>query len=163
MQNTLSPARTRYRERLSPSLWILVSAAMVGPMIALVLVPAGAVIALALGIAAGVLVVAAMSALAPRISVAGTELRAGPARIDARWLGEPRALSGDEARLARGPELSARSWNLIRGGIGGLVVVPLEDPDDPVAMWTISTRTPERLAAAIDAARAEARGHTVAR
>ena len=63
-----------------------------------------------------------------------------------------RALTGEEARQARGPALPARGWHLIRGGIDGVVVVPDIDQDDPVDTWTISSRTPDRLAAAIRAA-----------
>lgn len=81
-------------------------------------------------------------------------LRAGRAHIDARWLGEPSVYTGDEARERRGPLLPGDGWHLIRGGIDGVVVVALTDPDDPVRSWTVSSRTPDRLAAAIRAARA---------
>lgn len=50
-----------------------------------------------------------------------------------------------------GPD-SRRVVGIIRGGIDGIVVVPNLDVDDPVDAWTISTRTPDRLAAAIRAA-----------
>ncbi|WP_292815041.1 DUF3093 family protein [Microbacterium sp.] len=81
------------------------------------------------------------------------ELRAGRAHIDADHLGEPLPLTGDEARQARGPRLDPRSWMLIRGGVEGLVVVPITDEADPVPAWVISTRTPDRLAAAIERGR----------
>jgi hypothetical protein len=38
---------------------------------------------------------------------------------------------------------------LLRGGIDGVVTIPLADPDDPTPSWVISTRTPDRLSAAI--------------
>jgi hypothetical protein len=88
-------------------------------------------------------------ALSPRIVVGDGMLRAGRAHIDVSLLGRPVALVGEEARAARGPGLDARGWHLIRGGIDGLVVVADIDPDDPVSAWTISSRTPDRLAAAI--------------
>ncbi|MGB4136301.1 MAG: DUF3093 family protein, partial [Microbacterium sp.] len=94
--------------------------------------------------------------LSPVVSVQGTVLRAGRAHIDARWLAEPAPRTGEEARRARGTELPGDGWHLIRGGIDGVVVVPLTDPDDPHRVWTVSTRTPDRLAAAIRAARADA-------
>lgn len=153
MQNPTTDARTSYRERLSPSLRLLVTVALAGPMVALIFVPVGSTIALVIGAAVSAALVAVLVAVTPMVTITGTVLSAGRAHIDARHLGEPTALSGDEARQARGPGLPARGWHLIRGGIDGLVVVPNIDPDDPVESWTISTRTPDRLAAAITAAR----------
>ena len=54
-----------------------------------------------------------------------------------------------EARRVRGPGLDPRDWHVIRGGIDGVVRVTVEDPDDPTPSWVLSTRTPDRLAAAI--------------
>jgi len=153
MQNIDPDARTRYRERLSPSLWLLVTVALAGPMVALIFVPVGSTIALVVGAAVSALLVIAFIALTPVVSVEGDVLRAGRAHIETRHLGSPKALSGEEARQARGPGLPARGWHLIRGGVDGVVVVPNIDPDDPVDTWTVSTRTPDRLAAAILASR----------
>ncbi len=149
MQNPATDARPRYRERLSPSLWLLVTVAVAGPMVSLVFVPIGSTVALVLGAAVSALLVLGFIAATPVVSVIGTVLRAGRAHIDTKHLGEPVALTGDDARQARGPRLPARGWHLIRGGIDGIVVVPNLDPDDPVDTWTVSTRTPDRLAAAI--------------
>jgi len=161
MQNAPGDARPataaiRYRERLAPSLWLFLAAALGGPMLALVFVPAGSAIALIVGIAATLVIIALMIAGSPRVEVDQRVLRAGRAWIDASWLGEPQIRTGEDARQARGPGLPARGWHLIRGGIDGLVIVPNTDPADPAPSWTISTRTPDRLAAAIDAARAAA-------
>ncbi|WP_046012732.1 DUF3093 domain-containing protein [Microbacterium sp. SA39] len=153
MQNTPTDARPRYRERLAPSLRLLVTVALAGPMVSLIFVPVGSTVALIVGAAVSALLVAGCIAATPVISVDGSTLRAGRAHIDVRFLGEPVALTGDDARQARGPGLPARGWHLIRGGIDGLVVVPNTDQGDPVQAWTISSRTPDRLAAAIRAAR----------
>lgn len=156
MQNPAADTRTRYRERLSPSLWLLVTVALAGPMVSLVFVPVGPAISLISGAAVSAALISLFIAATPVVAVEGTVLRAGHAHIDVRHLGDPVALSGDEARAARGPGLSARGWHLIRGGIDGIVLVPNIDPDDPVDSWTISSRTPDRLAAAIRAARPRA-------
>ena len=156
MQNTAGGSRPRYRERLAPSLWLFLAAALGGPMLALVFVPAGSGPALVIGTVATIAIIALMILGSPRVQVEERVLRAGPAWIDAAWLGDPEVRTGDEARQARGPGLPARGWHLIRGGIDGIVVVPNTDPADPAPSWTISSRTPDRLAAAITAARAEA-------
>lgn len=153
MQNPVTDARPRYRERLAPSLWLLVTVAVAGPMVSLVFVPIGSTVALILGAAVSALLVLGFIAATPVVSVEGTVLHAGRAHIDVRFLGDPVELSGEDARQARGPALPARGWHLIRGGIDGVVVVPNIDQDDPVDTWTISTRTPDRLAAAIRAAK----------
>lgn len=158
MQNAAGDARptaaaVRYRERLAPSLWLFLAAALGGPMLALVFVPAGSVVALVIGVVATIVIIALMILGSPRVEVDQRVLRVGRAWIDASWLGEPEVRTGEDARQARGPALPARGWHLIRGGIDGLVVVPNTDPADPAPSWTISTRTPDRLAAAIDAAR----------
>ncbi|MGO1307624.1 MAG: DUF3093 domain-containing protein [Microbacterium gubbeenense] len=162
MQKTASsPDRTRstgpiYRERLAPSLKILSAAAIVAPMVSLVFVKMNSVVALALGVASAAVLILVLILLAPVISVSGRELFAGRAHIDVAHLGEPLALSGDEARAVRGVNLDPRGWYQIRGGIDGIVFVENTDPDDPVRSWTISSRTPDRLAAAIRRAKSGA-------
>jgi hypothetical protein len=159
MQMTITGTRAqaRYRERLSPSLPVLVGMAVCGPMAALVFAPLDATIALIVGVLVAVAVVFLLVALAPIVEVRGTELRAGRAHIDAAYLGEPEALTAEAAREARGPGLDSRAWHLLRPGISGVVRVPVVDPRDPAPNWLIATRTPDRLAAAIRSARADAR------
>jgi hypothetical protein len=142
-------ASSDYRERLSPSLWALVAAAVCAPMAALTLAPIDQTLALAGGVAVGVAVVVALVAAAPVVEVRDGMLHAGVARIPVDLLGTPEAFTGPEARDARGPRLDRRSFVLLRGGVDGIVVVPVLDENDPAPAWVISTRTPDRLAAAI--------------
>ncbi|MGR6741824.1 DUF3093 domain-containing protein [Microbacterium sp. F1-18] len=151
-----TPPTARYRERLSPSLWALVSAAVCGPMVALVLAPLDSVVGLLSGIAVGALVVAGLIAMSPVIEISDGRLRVGRANIELGYLGEIETLTGDDARQARGPGLSPASWHLLRGGIDGVVRVAVEDEDDPVTHWVFSSRTPVRVAAVIRSARAAA-------
>lgn len=138
-----------YRERLGPSLWILVAAAVAAPMAALVFAPIDTTLALVTGGAVGVLVVVVLVSSAPVVEVRDGVLRAGRAHIGVEFLGEPDVHVGDDARHARGAGLDPRSWHLIRGGIDGVVVAPVTDADDPTTAWVISSRTPDRLAAAV--------------
>ncbi|WP_203579478.1 DUF3093 domain-containing protein [Microbacterium hibisci] len=138
-----------YRERLGPSLWILVAAAVAAPMAALVVTPIDTTVALVVGAGVGILLIALMIAAAPVVAVRDGELRAGRAHIDVDLLGAPEVHVGDDARHARGAGLHPRSWHLIRGGIDGVVVIPVTDEDDPTTAWVISSRTPDRLAAAV--------------
>jgi hypothetical protein len=143
----------QYRERLAPSLWMLVALAVCAPMVALTFTPLSSTLALVLGGLTAVVLVTAAVLLSPVVAVEDGMLRAGRARIPVRLLGEPVALTGEEARRARGMSLDPRDWHVIRGGIDGVVVVPVRDPDDPTPAWVISTRTPDRLAAIVNRAR----------
>jgi len=144
-----SPRADAYRERLGPSLWILVAAAVAAPMAALVFTPIDTTIALIVGACVGVALIALLIAAAPVVEVRGGELRAGRAHVGVQFLGVPEVHVGDDARHARGAGLDPRSWHLIRGGIDGIVVIPVTDPDDPTTAWVISSRTPDRLSAAV--------------
>jgi len=138
-----------YRERLGPSLWILVAAAVAAPMAALVFTPIDTTVALLVGAGVGILLIALLIGAAPVVEVRGGELRAGRAHIGVEFLGVPEVHVGDDARHARGAGLDPRSWHLIRGGIDGVVVIPVTDVDDPTTVWVISSRTPDRLSAAV--------------
>lgn len=154
MQNPHPDTRETYRERLAPGLWLLVTIALAGPMVSLVLTPLDPSLALAVGAIVSLVLVTLSIVLSPTVRVVDGVLHAGRAHIDAVWLGEPREFSGEEARARRSHQIARDGWNLLRGGIDGVVVVPVTDPDDPVSSWTISSRTPNRLAAAISSARA---------
>ncbi|MBN9214227.1 MAG: hypothetical protein ABS62_13310 [Microbacterium sp. SCN 70-200] len=147
-----------YRERLSPSLWALLSAAVAAPMVALVFVPLDATVALVTGIAVAVALMAALILLSPVVEVRGGELRVGRAHIPVNQLGEPIAYTGDEARLIRGPALERTAWHMLRGGIDGVIRVPVIDDRDPITEWVFSTRTPERVVAVITRAQTAAAG-----
>ncbi|MFT4213533.1 MAG: DUF3093 domain-containing protein [Microbacterium sp.] len=146
-------APDEYRERLSPSLWTLLSAAVVAPMVALVFAPLVPTLALAVGVLAAVAFIALLVLLSPVVAVRGGELLVGRAHIPVDLLGEPAALTGDGARAARGPELSRTAWHLLRGGIDPVVRIPVLDEGDPVTEWVFSTRAPDRVIAAIRRAR----------
>ncbi len=154
MATTRVHSAADYRERLGPSLWVIVSAAVVAPMAALVLAPIDTTIALTVGAAIGVIAIALLVWVSPVVRVTDGRVMAGRAWIATGYLGEPVALTGEDARFARGPGLDATAWHVIRGGIDGVVVVPVIDPDDPARAWVISSRTPDRLAAAISRAQA---------
>jgi hypothetical protein len=164
MTSDLRPTASRdgdasavYRERLSPSLWVLVAAAVSGPMVALVFVPLDSTVALVAGLLVGLAVIAGLVAASPAVIVDGTELRVGRAHVEVTLLGDPEGVTGEEARAARGPGLSRSAWHLFRPGIDALVRVPVNDPRDPIDEWVFSTRTPDRVVAVIRRAQAASR------
>lgn len=154
MSHATRPPGPLYRERLSPSLWVLVAAAVCAPMVALALSPIDTTLALVAGGGVAALLVAGLVIASPTILVEDGLLRAGRARIPVELVGEATAFTGEQARAARGRDLDPRSWCLVRGGIDGVAVVPIQDENDPAPSWVLSSRTPDRLAAAVRRAQA---------
>ncbi|GAA3772219.1 hypothetical protein GCM10022240_25360 [Microbacterium kribbense] len=155
-----SGSAIRYHERLTPSLWVIVSAAVVAPMAMMVFVPFDKTLAMAVGVLVAVGVVALLIGTAPRIEVRGGVLYAGRAHIGVDLLGEAQAYAGPQARFLRGPGLERAAWHLIRGGIDGVARVAVTDPDDPAPVWVISSRTPDRLVVAIRRAQRATADHS---
>ena len=73
------------------------------------------------------------------LSVAGNRFTAGRASIEVGLTGEPAVATGEAARAARGTDLDARAWLVLRGWIDPVVRVPIDDPDDPVPYGLVST------------------------
>jgi hypothetical protein len=144
---------TIYRERLWPAPWLFISTALVIPASLLVFLPinpwVGVVTAAVLYLGCAGLLLAA----SPVIEITGTQFHAGRARLPIAIVGAVECFHGEEARLERGQRLDARAWLLIRGWVDPVVRIGLVDPLDPAPYWLVSTRRPEQVAAAIEAAR----------
>lgn len=145
--------RPLFREKLWPPLWIYAATALVIPASLLVFlpisVPAG--IGTAIVLYGGIVVILLVST--PVIEVDEHELRAGPARLPLSVVGAVRAADGVEAVAERGVLLDARAWLLLRGWISGVVRIELDDPEDPVPYWLVSTRRGAELVGAVRSGR----------
>jgi hypothetical protein len=86
--------------------------------------------------------------------VVGGSLIAGDAKIPVSALGEAHVLDAEEARAWRSVKANPRAFMLLRAYIPTALRVEVTDPSDPTPYLYLSTREPERLAAALDAARA---------
>lgn len=141
-----------YRERLWPSPWIALIAALAIPASLLTFAPLSALVGGVVGVllSLGVIGVAIMTA--PTIVIADGMLRAGSARVPLSFVGSTIAARGDDARQARGPRLDARAHLVLRPDVGPVLQIELIDPDDPTPYWLVSTRRPEEFAAAIASA-----------
>jgi len=147
-----------YRERLWASAWAFIVTALVIPASILVLAPismqAGIITSVVLYGACVVLLVIA----SPLVTVKDGLITAGPATISVELVGDARAYSGLDARQQRGPALDVRAWMLIRGWIDPVVRIPITDQTDPAPYWLVSSRHPQKLAAAINESRRPAGG-----
>jgi len=86
------------------------------------------------------------------VAVEDDAFRAGRARLPLWAVGTVEPLDADQAHRARGPQADPRAFMLVRGYVGSMVRVVVEDPVDPVPYWLVSTRHPDRLTAALQAA-----------
>jgi hypothetical protein len=76
-------------------------------------------------------------------------LYAGPAHISLTLLGTAEALDNEETRRIHGVDADARAFLCTRPYLKRAVKVPVHDPGDRTPYWLISTRHPQRLAAAL--------------
>jgi hypothetical protein len=95
---------------------------------------------------------------AARISVADGVLSAGRARISLEHVGEVQALGADDTHRLAGRDADARAYLLLRPYLRRAVRVAIDDPADPTPYWLLSTRRPDRLAAALTGTQAGAAG-----
>ncbi|MDQ0949070.1 hypothetical protein QFZ24_002993 [Streptomyces phaeochromogenes] len=150
MQLSASP----YEERLTaPRSWWFISL-LVGLSMALILLPFGTLPLLG-GLVGGTAVaaVAASSYGSVRIRVVAGSLIAGDAKIPVSALGEAHVLDPEETRAWRTFKADTRAFMLLRSYIPTALRVEVTDPADPTPYLYLSTREPERLAAALEAAR----------
>jgi hypothetical protein len=83
------------------------------------------------------------------ISVDARQIYVGRASIEHIYIAACRSLSAEETRRRAGVEADARAHLVLRPYIKTAVEISLDDPDDPVPYWLVSTRHPQRLAAAM--------------
>ncbi|WP_053383981.1 DUF3093 domain-containing protein [Leucobacter celer] len=142
-----------YRERLIPGPGLFVALLLAIPAVALVLTPVNAAIAIPTGVIVYLIVSATLLLLSPTITVAEGKLVADRATIPVEQLGGIELLGSEGLRAAIGPGLDARSFMLVRGWIHRGLRIENIDPADPAPVWILTTRHPQRLADAIEAAR----------
>ena len=128
---------------------------LVGIAMALVFLPFGALPLLG-GLVGGTAVsaVVASSYGSIRIRVVGDSLIAGDAKIPVSALGESEVLDREEARAWRTYKANPLAFMLLRAYIPTVLKVEVTDPADRTPYLYLSTREPEKLAAAIKAAQA---------
>jgi hypothetical protein len=150
---TTTASTQDYRERLIPGPGLFIALLMLVPGVTLVMTPINDELALPLGITLYVLLAVSFLLLSPSLAVRNGRLTAGRAEIPVDQLGAIELLGAEALRSAIGPGTDARNFLLIRGWIHRGVRIENVDPADPAPLWILTTRHPEKLAAAIEAAK----------
>lgn len=109
----------------------------------------GSVWGVGTSIAALLVAAAIFSSASIVISVDAREVHVGRASIEHAYIAGCRALDVEETRRRASVEADARAHMVLRPYIKTAVEISLNDPDDPVPYWIVSTRHRERLAAAM--------------
>jgi hypothetical protein len=78
------------------------------------------------------------------------ELRTGRARLPVTFIARAAAVPASAKSTALGRQLDPAAFVQHSPWIGPLLLVVLNDPDDPVPYWLISSRHPDRLLAALE-------------
>lgn len=141
-----------YDERLTvPRSWWFIPIGT-GIALGLILLPFGTLPMLVGLVGGGVLAAAAANSYgAARIRVVAGSLVAGEARIPVAALGEATVLDSEEAVAWRRHKADPRAFMLLRSYVPTALKVQIIDPEDPTPYVYLSTRTPQRLMAALDA------------
>lgn len=134
-----------YRERLSPSWWMVVAVGLVMPATLLIFLPLSPLVGAIAGMGMWAGAVSVLWVFSPVIEVEGGTLRVGNARLEAAFVGETAAFRGDDARHEKGPGAHGLAWMSLRPWIDPVVKISVTDSEDPTPYWLVSTRRPEEL------------------
>ncbi|GAB4584956.1 DUF3093 domain-containing protein [Nocardia sp. NPDC127526] len=81
---------------------------------------------------------------------AGTpELRVDRAHLPATFVARAAAVPASAKSAALGRQLDPAAYVQHRGWVGPMVLLVLDDPDDPTPYWLVSTRHPDKIMAAL--------------
>ena len=82
---------------------------------------------------------------------AETELWVGPAHIPTSVISRSAEVPRSAKSAALGRQLDPAAYVVHRAWVGPLILLVLDDPDDPTPYWLVSTRHPARILAALQA------------
>lgn len=101
------------------------------------------------GVASTVLVWFGRSEVAVIETDGAVELWAGQAHLPASVITRSAEIPRSAKSAALGRQLDPAAYVLHRGWVGPMVLVVLDDPDDPTPYWLVSCRRPERILSAL--------------
>lgn len=80
---------------------------------------------------------------------AGVELWAGQAHLPVSVIARTAVVPRSAKSAALGRQLDPAAFVLHRNWVGPMVLVVLDDPDDPTPYWLVSCRRPDRVLSAL--------------
>ncbi|ADT99890.1 MULTISPECIES: DUF3093 domain-containing protein [Mycolicibacterium] len=157
MSDTRATARTvRYRERLWVPLWWWLPGLGLAALIALEVdqgvraVPDWLPYAVLLPVAAVVLIGLGRTEVQVVGDDGNTELWVGNAHLPASVVTRSAVVPRSAKSAALGRQLDPAAYVVHKTWVGPLVLLVLDDPDDPTPYWLISARHPDKVLAALN-------------
>jgi Protein of unknown function (DUF3093) len=139
-----------FRERLTvPIMWWVLASLFALSVLLAVGAYLGPVWGIGTALATIMVAAAIFISAAVVISIDAREIRIGRASIEHAYIASSQALAAEEARQRAGVGADARAHLVLRPYVRTAVEITLDDPDDPVPYWLVSTRRPQQLAEAL--------------
>jgi len=139
-----------FRERLAvPIIWWVLAGLFALSVLLAVGAYLGPVWGIGTALATMLVAAAIFVSAAIVISVDAREIQIGRASIEHGYISSCRALTAEQTRQRAGVEADAMAHLVLRPYVKTAVEITLDDPDDPVPYWLVSTRRPQQLAAAL--------------
>lgn len=139
-----------FRERLTvPIMWWVLASLFALSVLLAVGAYLGPVWGIGTALATVMVATAIFISAAVVISIDAREIRIGRASIEHAYIASSQALAAEEARQRAGVGADARAHLVLRPYVRTAVEITLDDPDDPVPYWLVSTRHPQQLAEAL--------------
>jgi hypothetical protein len=113
----------------------------------------GADLGIVVGIAATIVVIIGLVVNTPLIQIDELNFRVGRARLPLQYVGKIQKLDEEQSRRARSTDANSNAHFQLRGGIKNTVIVEVTDAEDPHPYWQVSSRNPDGLIAALNAAK----------
>ena len=139
-----------FRERLTvPIMWWVLASLFALSVLLAVGAYLGPVWGIGTALATVMVATAIFISAAVVISIDAREIRIGRASIEHAYIASSQALAAEEARQRAGVGADARAHLVLRPYVRTAVEITLDDPEDPVPYWLVSTRHPQQLAEAL--------------
>jgi len=135
-----------YSERLLPSWWLTFVLALFLPAGFIIFLPLDPLVGVSAGAVMWIGAWGALAIFSPTVSATPEGFRAGAAHVDWSHVSHIDVVGKDESRRAKGVDLDARAWLVIRPWIKPAVRVHIRDDDDPTPYWLVSSTKPDELA-----------------
>jgi hypothetical protein len=151
----VAPHSVRYRERLWVPWWWWPPAFALAALIAFEVnlgvrsLPDWLPFAALFMVAAGALLWLGRVEIQVTAGAGGVELWAGEAHLPVTVIARSAEIVRSAKSAALGRQLDPAAYVLHRAWVGPMILVVLDDPDDPTPYWLVSCRHPERVLSAL--------------
>jgi hypothetical protein len=151
----VAPHSVRYRERLWVPTWWWPLAFALAALIAFEVnlgvraLPDWLPFATLFTVAAGALLWLGRIEIRVTAGADGVELWAGEAHLPVKVIARSAEIARSAKSAALGRQLDPAAYVLHRAWVGPMILVVLDDPDDPTPYWLVSCRHPERVLSAL--------------